>query len=104
MRWKPFASDSPVFLCLGSADHAVEPGLPSKTAVYAAAARAVGSKDPNPERRNPDYFAIQFLGPREGAVLPDYDIAALDLDFGDRDEASRRQASDVVTCVSDGSV
>jgi methyltransferase (TIGR00027 family) len=71
-----------VFLFLaGTTFKAVEPGLPSKTAVYVAAARAVGSKDPDPQRRNPDYLAIKFLGPRERAVLPDLPMGALDLDF-----------------------
>jgi len=38
-----------VFLFLaGTTFTAVEPGLPSKTAVYVAAARTVGSKDPEP--------------------------------------------------------
>lgn len=49
---------------------AVEPGLPSKTAVYVTAARAVGAKGPDPQYRNPDHLAIKFLGPRERAVLP----------------------------------
>jgi len=71
-----------VFLFLaGTTFKAVEPGLPSKTAVYVAAARAVGSKDPDPQLRNPDYLAIKFLGPRERAVLPDLPMNALDLDF-----------------------
>jgi methyltransferase (TIGR00027 family) len=71
-----------IFLFLaGTTFKAVEPGLPSKTAVYVAAARAVGSKDPDPQLRNPDYLAIKFLGPRERAVLPDLPMDALDLDF-----------------------
>jgi methyltransferase (TIGR00027 family) len=71
-----------VILCLvGTTFKAVEPGLPSKTAVYVAAARAVGSKDPDPQLRNPDYLAIKFLGPRERAVLPELHLDALDLDF-----------------------
>jgi hypothetical protein len=41
---------------------ALEPGLPSKTAVWAAAARALGSRNPDPKQRNPDYLAIKFLG------------------------------------------
>jgi methyltransferase (TIGR00027 family) len=65
----------------GTTFKAVEPGLPSKTAVYVAAARAVGAKDPDPQSRNPDYLAIKFLGPRERAVLPDVPMDALDLDF-----------------------
>ncbi len=70
-----------ILFLLGTTFKAVEPGLPSRTAVYVAAARAVGSKDPDPERRNPDYLAAKFLGPRERAVLPDFPMDALDLDF-----------------------
>jgi methyltransferase (TIGR00027 family) len=71
-----------VFLFLaGTTFKAVEPGLPSKTAVYVTAARALGSKDSDPQARNPDYLAIKFLGPRERAVLPDIPMDALDLDF-----------------------
>ena len=71
-----------VFLFLaGTTFKAVEPGLPSKTAVYVAAARALGSKDPDPQVRNPDYLAIKFLGPRERAVLPELPLDALNLDF-----------------------
>jgi methyltransferase (TIGR00027 family) len=65
----------------GTTFTAVEPGLPSKTAVYVAAARAVGAKDPDPRLRNPDYLAVKFLGPRERAVLPELHLDALDLDF-----------------------
>jgi methyltransferase (TIGR00027 family) len=64
---------------LGATATAVEPGLPSKTAVWAAAARAVGAKNPDPNERNPDYLAIKFLGPSERALLPEYDMAALDI-------------------------
>ena len=81
MRLRRFARIAVVFLLLGSMSEAVEPGLPSKTAVWAAAARAVGAKNPNPKLRNPDYLAIKFLGPRERALLPDYPMAALDLEY-----------------------
>ena len=64
---------------LGVTATAVEPGLPSKTAVWAAAARAVGAKNPDPKERNPDYLAIKFIGLRERALLPDYDMPALDI-------------------------
>jgi hypothetical protein len=33
---------------------AVEPGLPSKTAIVAATLRGIGTKNPDPELRNPD--------------------------------------------------
>jgi methyltransferase (TIGR00027 family) len=81
MRLKWVAYVAVAFVLLGLAAAAVEPGLPSKTAVYIAAARAIGSKNPDPQLRNPDYLAIKFLGPRERAVLPDYPMDALDLDF-----------------------
>ena len=70
-----------ILLLVGTTFKAVEQGSPSKTAVYVAAARAVGSKDPDPRRRNPDYLAIEFLGPRERALLPEVQLEALDLDF-----------------------
>jgi methyltransferase (TIGR00027 family) len=75
----------------GQTSHAVEPGLPSKTAVMIAAVRAVGSKNPNVADRNPDSFALKFLGPRERAILPDYPaVRVLDLGY---DEALRRAPS-----------
>lgn len=64
---------------VGATATAVEPGLPSKTAVWAAAARTVGAKNPDATGRNPDYLAIKFLGPRERALLPEYDMPALDI-------------------------
>jgi len=70
-----------ILFLVGTTFKAVEPGLPSKTAVYVTAARAVGAKDPDPQLRNPDYLAIKFLGPRERAVLPELQLDALDLDF-----------------------
>src|SRR5262245_11099121 len=60
---------------------ALEPGLPSKTAVYIAAARAIGARNPDDKQRNPDYLAIKFLGPRERMLLPDYPVDAIDLPF-----------------------
>lgn len=70
-----------ILFLVGTTFKAVEPGLPSKTAVYVAAARAVGAKHPDPQLRNPDYLAIKFLGPRERALLPEMRLDALDLDF-----------------------
>jgi methyltransferase (TIGR00027 family) len=60
---------------------AVEPGLPSQTAIANLAHRAVGAKNPDPQFRNPDYLAAKFLGPRETALLPEPTRAALALDF-----------------------
>ena len=85
-----------VILCLvGTTFKAVAQGLPSKTAVYVAAARAVGSKDPDPQRRNPDYLAMKFLGPRERALLPDMKLDALDLDF----DSAMKEVGDYIVAV-----
>jgi methyltransferase (TIGR00027 family) len=82
MRLNRPVSISVFVLCLSSTFQAVEPGLPSKTSVWATAGRAIGAKNPDPEQRNPDYLAIRFLGPRERALLlPDYHMEALDLDY-----------------------
>ena len=52
------------------------------TAIMIAAARAIGAKNPDISERNPDYMAIEFLGPRERALLPDNaTIKVLDLDY-----------------------
>jgi methyltransferase (TIGR00027 family) len=48
---------------------AVEPGMPSRTSIWAAAARAVGTHDPDPSIRNPDWLAERLLGPAERALL-----------------------------------
>jgi len=81
MPLKQFARIIILLFVAGTTFTAADRGLPSKTAVYVAAARALGSKDPDPQRRNPDYLAIQFLGPRERALLPELPMDALDLDF-----------------------
>ena len=70
-----------ILFLVGTTFKAVEQGSPSKTAVYVAAARAVGSKHPDLQLRNPDYLAIKFLGSRERALLPEMKLDALDLDF-----------------------
>ncbi|MGE3275065.1 MAG: class I SAM-dependent methyltransferase [Vicinamibacterales bacterium] len=72
-----------ILIVVGTTLAAVEQGRLSKTAVYVAAARAVGSQDPDPRSRNPDYLAIKFLGPRERAVLPELQLDALDRAFED---------------------
>jgi methyltransferase (TIGR00027 family) len=87
MRLNRVVSISIFFLLLASTFQAVVPGLPSRTAVWAAAGRAVGAKHPDSRERNPDYLAIRFLGPRERALLPNYRMEALDLEH----EASMAQ-------------
>ncbi len=66
---------------LAAAVLAFEPKAPSKTAIWVAAGRAIGAKHPNEQYRNPDYLAIKFVGPRERAILSDYPLDALDMDY-----------------------
>jgi methyltransferase (TIGR00027 family) len=48
---------------------ALDPAEPSRVAIAAAAARAVGSHDPDPFTRNPDWLAGPFLSPSELALI-----------------------------------
>jgi methyltransferase (TIGR00027 family) len=46
------------------------------------AARAVGSHDPDPSVRNPDWLAERFLGPEERAQIPEnYAVIGLAQDY-----------------------
>ena len=57
-------------------------GLPSRTAVLTATARALGSREPDPTVRNPDWLADRLIGPAELALIADHPIGhALDRDF-----------------------
>lgn len=60
---------------------AIQPALPSRTAVEAALHRAIGAKNPDPRFRNPDDWAARFLGPRERVLLVDAVRGAIDLDY-----------------------
>jgi methyltransferase (TIGR00027 family) len=56
--------------------------MPSKTSISTAAARAIGSHDPDPSIRNPDWLAERLLGPAERALLPGHVMEnALDQDY-----------------------
>jgi hypothetical protein len=57
---------SAIFLTFGVA---VEPGKPSRTAVFVLQWRALGTTIPEPELRNPDTLAVRFFGERERQVL-----------------------------------
>jgi methyltransferase (TIGR00027 family) len=57
-------------------------GLPSRTSILTAAARAFGSREPDASVRNPDWVADRLIGPAELALIADHPISkALDLDF-----------------------
>jgi methyltransferase (TIGR00027 family) len=57
-------------------------GLPSRTSILTAAARAFGSREPDASVRNPDSVAERLIGPAELALIADHPISkALDRDF-----------------------
>src|SRR5260221_8527416 len=59
-------------------------GLPSRTSILTAAARALGSREPDASVRNPDWVADRLIGPPELALIADHPISkALDRDFQD---------------------
>ena len=57
-------------------------GLPSRTSILTAAARAFGSREPDASVRNPDWLAERLIGPAELALIADHPISkAFDRDF-----------------------
>jgi len=58
--------------------------LPSRTSVWAAAARAIGAREPDPAVRNPDWLAEKLIGSRELEALGEHAVGpALALPFVD---------------------
>ena len=49
-----------------------ENGLPSRTSILVAAARAFGSRDPDEGVRNPDWLADRLIGPDELMLIRDH--------------------------------
>ena len=59
-------------------------GLPSRTAILTAAARAFGSREPDASVRNPDWVADRLIGPAELALISEHPISrALGQDFSE---------------------
>lgn len=57
-------------------------GLPSRTSILTAAARAFGSREPDASVRNPDWLAEQLIGPAELALIADHPLSnAFERDF-----------------------
>ena len=57
-------------------------GLPSRTSILTAAARALGSREPDASVRNPDRLADRLIGPAELVLIADHPISkALDQNF-----------------------
>lgn len=57
-------------------------GLPSRTAVLTAAARALGSREPDESVRNPDWLADRLIGASELALIAEHPIGrVLDREF-----------------------
>src|SRR3954451_6155206 len=70
---------------------AVEPGMPSKTALLAAAGRAIAFRNPNPETRCPDSMAGRFIQRGDLDSLSGSSIAAMyDLPW---EEVLRRESA-----------
>ena len=66
-------------------------GLPSRTSIMVAAARAFGAREPDASVRNPDHLAATFLGPDERRLIGEHPIAAA----LDEDYEQARQRSEV---------
>src|SRR4051812_36698187 len=58
------------------------PGI-SKTAIWVAAARAVGAREPDPAVRNPDHLAEQLLGDRSQLDVDHPVVDALGKEYGE---------------------
>jgi methyltransferase (TIGR00027 family) len=59
-------------------------GLPSRTSILTAAARAFGSREPDASVRNPDFLAGRLIGPAERALIAEHALSrALDQDFAE---------------------
>jgi methyltransferase (TIGR00027 family) len=57
-------------------------GLPSRTSILTAAARAFGSREPDASVRNPDWVADRLISPAELALIAEHPISkALDKNF-----------------------
>ena len=50
-------------------------GLPSRTSILTAAARAFGSNEPDASVRNPDWAAERLIGPNELALVADHPLS-----------------------------
>jgi methyltransferase (TIGR00027 family) len=57
-------------------------GIPSRTSILTAAARAFGSREPDASVRNPDWIADRLISPAELALIAEHPISkALDQNF-----------------------
>jgi methyltransferase (TIGR00027 family) len=57
-------------------------GLPSRTSILTAAARAFGAREPDASVRNPDWLAERLIGPAELALIAEHPISeALDREY-----------------------
>ncbi len=53
------------------------PGLPSRTSILVAAARAFGSREPDESVRNPDLLVRHLIGPAELALISDHPLSKM---------------------------
>ena len=59
-------------------------GLPSRTSILTAAARALGSREPDPSVRNPDWLADRLIGPAELKLIVNASYQAIPTTSGSR--------------------
>lgn len=52
-------------------------GLPSRTAILTAAARALGSREPDASVRNPDWLADRLIGPAELTLIAGHPLSKI---------------------------
>jgi hypothetical protein len=53
----------------------IQKGLPSRTSILVAAARPLGSREPDENVRNPDSVANLLIGPSELALISDHPVS-----------------------------
>jgi hypothetical protein len=77
----------------------VEPGKPSRTAVQTLQMRALDTKVPDPELRNPDRLALKLFGAREREVLSEVGQPIFaDLNFTDHGTNLAARRAYLSTC------
>ena len=50
-------------------------GFPSRTSILTAAARALGSREPDPSVRNPDWAADRLITPAELSLIAEHPLS-----------------------------
>src|SRR5215475_502318 len=68
----------------------LQESLPSRSSILVAAARAFGSRDPDPSVRNPDLLADKLIGPDELELIRDHPLSkGLEQDYAEGSQNPR---------------